>query len=309
MMSIREYAITNTIYRRELSVGLCYFIDIPIFVKWHLICPKSFLKCLTMKTRHLFRKSGGKLVILVIAILVLGGDRLCAQGSGVKNILLIHGTFADGSGWQGVFALLTAKGYNVTVVQNPCSSLAEDITAVQRAMDRETGPCILVGHSYGGAVITEAGSDDRVMGLVYVDAFVPDSGETAVAMDPSLPDLTNGGVLPPDASGLVYFDKTKFHAGFCADLPTDQAAFMGASQIPGSVKAFTAQITHAPWKTKPCWGILGTEDKAINPILLRRLYQRSKAKVTEIKGASHVGFISHPGEVAAVIDAAARASH
>jgi pimeloyl-ACP methyl ester carboxylesterase len=154
-------------------------------------------------------------------------------------------------------------------------------------MDRETGPCILVGHSYGGSVITEAGSDDRVLGLVYVDAFVPDSGETAATSDPSLPDLTNGGVLPPDASGLVYFDKAKFHAGFCADLPANQADFMAASQIPGAVKAFSAVITHAPWKTKPCWGLLGTE----------------------IKGASHVSFISHPTEVAAVIDAAARASH
>ena len=147
------------------------------------------------------------------------------------------------------------------------------------------------------------------MGLVYVDAFVPDSGETAATTDPSLPDLTDGGVLAPDASGLVYFDKAKFHAGFCADLPASQAEFMSASQIPGAVKAFTALVTHAPWKTKPCWGILGTEDKAINPILLRRLYQRSNAKVTEIKGSSHVSFISHPNEVAVVIEEAASASH
>jgi pimeloyl-ACP methyl ester carboxylesterase len=262
-----------------------------------------------MKRTHFCRGSGGKVAMLVIAILVLAGGRLCAQASGVKNILLIHGTFADGSGWQSVFKILAAKGYNVTVVQNPCSSLEGDVTAVKRAMDRETGPCILVGHSYGGSVITEAGSDDRVVGLVYVDAFVPDSGETAATQDPSLPDLTNGGVLPPDASGLVYFDKAKFHAGFCADLPASQAEFMAASQIPGAVNAFSAVITHAPWKTKPCWGILGTEDKAINPILLRQLYQRSNAKVTAIKGASHVSFISHPREVAEVIDAAARASN
>jgi pimeloyl-ACP methyl ester carboxylesterase len=274
-----------------------------------LICTEISLKFQTMKRRHLFPDSGGKVTMLLITIVVLAGCRLCAQTKGVKNILLIHGTFADGSGWQGVFRILTAKGYNVTVVQNPCGSMDEDVTAVKRAMDRETGPCILVGHSHGGAVITEAGSDDRVVGLVYVDGFVPDSGETAVAMDPTVPDLTNGGVLPPDASGLIYFDKTKFHAGFCADLPAAQAEFMSASQIPGAVKAFTARISHAPWKTKPCWAILGTEDKAINPILLRRLYQRSNAKVTEIKGASHVSFISHPGEVAEVIDAAARGSY
>jgi pimeloyl-ACP methyl ester carboxylesterase len=196
----------------------------------------------------------------------------------------------------------------VTVVQNPSSSLEEDVAAVKRAMDRETGSCILVGHSYGGAVITEAGSDDRVVGLVYVDGFVPDSGETAVAMDPSVPDLTNGGIVP-DASGLIWFDKAKFHAGFCADLPAGLAAFMSCAQIPGSLKAFTTIITHTPWKTKSCWGILGTEDKSINPILLRRQYQRAKAKITEIRGASHVSFISHPKEVAQVIDAAARGSH
>ncbi len=134
--------------------------------------------------------SAGKVAMFIITILVLAAGRLCAQAPGVKNILLIHGTFADGSGWEGVFKILTAKGYNVTVVQNPCSSLEEDVAAVKRAMDRETGPCILVGHSYGGSVITEAGSDDRVVGLVYVDGFVPDSGETAVIQDPSVPDRT-----------------------------------------------------------------------------------------------------------------------
>jgi pimeloyl-ACP methyl ester carboxylesterase len=260
-----------------------------------------------MQRTHLFPDFGGKVAMLALAILVLTGSRLCAQTPRVKNILLIHGTFADGSGWQGVFRILTAKGYNVTVVQNPCSSLEDDVAAVKRAMGRETGPCILVGHSYGGSVITEAGSDERVVGLVYVDGFVPDSGEPAVIQDPSLPDLTNGGVLPPDASGLVYFERAKFHAGFCADLSASQAEFMSASQIPGAVRAFTATISHAPWKTKPCWGILGTEDKAINPILLRRLYKRSNAKITEIKGSSHVSFISHPREVAEVVDAAARA--
>ena len=262
-----------------------------------------------MKRSQLFPDSAARVSTLVIILLALGSAQLWGQAPAVKNILLIHGTFADGSGWEGVFRILNARGYHVTVVQNPCSSLEEDVAAVKRAMDRETGPCILVGHSYGGSVITEAGSDERVVGLVYVDAFVPDSGETAATTDPSLPDLTDGGVLAPDASGLVYFDKTKFHAGFCADLPASQAEFMSVSQIPGAVKAFTAVITHAPWKTKQCWGILGTEDKAINPILLRRLYQRSNAKVTEIKGSSHVSFISHPKEVAVVIEEAASASH
>jgi len=261
-----------------------------------------------MKRNHLWSGSSKIVAMLAIALLVLSATPPRPQAPAIKNILLIHGVFADGSGWQDVFKILTAKGYNVTVVQNPCNTLEDDVKAVKTAMDKETGPCILVGHSYGGAVITEAGSDDRVMGLVYVDGFVPDSGETAVAMDPSIPDLTNGAIIP-DASGLIWLDKAKFHAAFCADLPAGLAEFMSAAQIPGTLKAFTTVITHAPWKTKPCWGILGTEDKSINPILLRRQYQRANAKVTEIVGASHVSFISHPKEVAAVIDDAAQKSN
>ena len=222
----------------------------------------------------------------------------------IANVVLVHGGFVDGSGWEGVYNILKKDGYEVSIVQNPTSSLADDVAFTRRVLDKQTGPVVLVGHSYGGAVITEAGSDDRVMGLVYVDGFVPDSGETAVAMDPSIPDLTNGAIIP-DASGLIWLDKAKFHAAFCADLPAGLAEFMSAAQIPGTLKAFTTVITHAPWKTKPCWGILGTEDKSINPILLRRQYQRANAKVTEIAGASHVSFISHPKEVAAVIDEAA----
>ncbi len=246
---------------------------------------------------------------LITLLLLFVSGHPFAQSTGVKNVLLIHGTFADGSGWEGVFKILTSKGYHVTIVQNPCSSLEEDVTAVRRAMDRETGPCILVGHSYGGSVITEAGSDARVVGLVYVDGFVPDSGENAAINDPSIPDLTNGAILPPDASGLLYMDRAKFHACFCADLPASHSDFMSAAQIPGSVKAFSAVITHTPWKTKPVWAVLGTEDKAINPVLLRRLYKRANAKVTEINGASHVSFISHPDVVAEVIQEAAIASH
>jgi len=232
-----------------------------------------------------------------------------AQSAGVKNILLVHGAFADGSGWAGVYKMLTAKGYNVTVVQNPLSSLEDDVAAVKRALDRQTGPCILVGHSWGGTVITEAGDDERVVGLVYIDAFQPDAGETTLQLATSTPDLSGGGILPPDASGLIYFDKAKFHSGFCADLPVAEADFMYASQIPVAGKGFVAPVTHAPWKTKPSWATIGTEDKAINPLLLRRLYQRSGAKVVEIMGASHVVFISHPKEVADVIEAAAKGSH
>lgn len=247
-----------------------------------------------------------RLAIILSIALSLAAPALNAQG--VKNILLIHGAFADGSGWQGVYNILVAKGYNVTVVQNPLSSLEDDVAAVKRALDRQTGPCILVGHSYGGTIITEAGSDDRVLGLVYVDAFAPDAGESTFQLATSVPDLSNGGILPPDANGLIYFDKAKFHSGFCADVPSAEANFMYASQIPVSGKGFVTPLTHAPWKTKPSWGIVGTEDKSINPILLHKLYERANTKVTEIKGASHVVFITHPKEVAEVIDAAAKAS-
>lgn len=262
-----------------------------------------------MKRKLFLSKYSPIVIVLILSTLVTTNNQVLAQASGIKNILLVHGTFADGSGWEGVYKILTAKGYRVTVVQNPCSSLEEDVAAVRRAMDRETGLCILVGHSYGGSIITEAGSDDRVAGLVYVDGFIPDSGEAAAINDPSIPDLTDGAILPPDAAGLVYMDDAKFHACFCADLPLNHSAFMSAAQVPGSVKAFTAVVRHAPWKTKPSWAVLGTEDKAINPILLRKLYKRAHAKVTEIKGASHVSFVSHPDIVAGVIEEAATLTH
>jgi len=247
-----------------------------------------------------------RLAIVLSIALSFAATALNAQG--VKNILLIHGAFADGSGWQGVYKILVTKGYNVIVVQNPLSSLEDDVAAVKRGLDRITGPCILVGHSWGGSVITEAGADERVLGLVYVDAFAPDAGESTFQLATSVPDLSGGGILPPDASGFIYFDKAKFHSGFCADVSAAEADFMYASQTPVTGKAFVTPLTNAPWKAKPSWGIIGTEDKAINPILLHKLYDRAKTKVTEIKGGSHVVFISHPKEVAEVIDAAAKAS-
>jgi len=245
--------------------------------------------------------------LFAMLALIVAGKGLLAQSTGVKNILLVHGAFADGSGWQGVYKILTAKGYNVTVVQNPNSSLEDDVAAVKRALDRQTGPSILVGHSYGGAIITESGADDRVAGLVYVAAFQPDAGEKVLDLISSIPDLSGGGIGAPDKYGLVYFGKDQFHSGFCADLPAAEAAFMYDSQIPVSVKGFVTPLTQAPWKNKPTWGIIATDDHAINPILLHRLYQRSNTKTTEVK-ASHVVYVSHPKEVAEVIEAAAKGS-
>lgn len=253
--------------------------------------------------------SGGSTIVrasmaLVFAAILSMG--VAAQDNKVKNIVLVHGAFADGSGWQGVFKILTERGYNVTVVQNPCTSLDDDVAAVNRALEKQDGPVILVGHSWAGAVITQAGVSPKVAGLVYIDAFQPDLGESALTMGTKEPPAPENGILNPDANGFLYYDKAKFHGGFCADLSASEAAFMFASQIPINIKGFAAPLTQVAWKTKPNWAVLGTEDKSISPKTLRWMYARSGAKVTEIKGASHVSFISHPKEVADVIELAVK---
>jgi pimeloyl-ACP methyl ester carboxylesterase len=222
----------------------------------------------------------------------------------VKNIILVHGAFADGSGWEGVYKHLAAKGYKVTVLQYPMTSLEDDVAALKLALDKQDGPTILVGHSYGGCIITEGGVSPKVAGLVYVAAFEPDSAETAFQLVQSAPAAPENGILPPDDKGYVYFDEAKFHAGFAGDLPKDKAAFMYASQGAISVKCFVTPVKNVAWKTKPAYAVLTTEDKAIVPSIQYNMTKRSGAKVTEIK-ASHVVFISHPKEVAAVIEAAA----
>jgi len=243
--------------------------------------------------------------ILLSFALSLG---VMAQPAGaVRNIVLVHGAFADGSGWEDVYKILSAKGYNVIAVQNPLSSLEDDVAAVDRALDKLDGPAILVGHSWGGAVITQAGASPKVVGLVYVAAFAPDAGENVLKWASAAPPAPENGILPPDDKGYIYFEKSKFHAGFCADLPADKAAFMYASQGPVSVKCFTTPLTSAGWKSKPSWAIVATEDKAINPDTERQMYKRAGSTVTEIKG-SHVVFASQPKAVAAVIEAAARGS-
>jgi pimeloyl-ACP methyl ester carboxylesterase len=217
-----------------------------------------------------------------------------------KNIVIVHGAFADGSGFKEVYRILTKKGFNVTIVQNPLTSLKDDVDATLRVLDKQDGPTILVGHSWAGTVITEAGVHPKVVGLVYIAAFAPDKGEITGALASSLPAAPENGILPPDEKGFVYFDKTKFHAGFAADLSQEDADFMYASQVPIAVKCFTDVVNEVAWKTKPSYGIVATEDKAINPDIERNLYKRAGAKITEIKG-NHVIFISQPAAVAKVI--------
>jgi pimeloyl-ACP methyl ester carboxylesterase len=244
------------------------------------------------------------LTLFVMSALVIAVSAQSAQR--VKNIVIVHGAFADGSGWSKIFAILHKKGYNVTIVQNPLTSLDDDVDAVRRVLEKQDGPVVLVGHSWGGSVITQAGEHPKVVSLVYVAAFVPDVNETTIDLVKTAPSAPENGILPPDDKGFVYYDKEKFHAGFAADLSKEQVEFMYASQQPIAVKSFTAPIKRAAWKTKPSWAIVATADKSINPDIERMMYKRAGSKVTELKG-SHVIFISKPHEVADVIEAAAKA--
>lgn len=239
------------------------------------------------------------LVALVITI-----PSLAQKNIGTKNIVIVHGAFADGSGWENVFNILTAKGYHVTMVQNPLTSLEDDVTATNNALDKQDGPVVLVGHSWGGSVITQAGMHNKVTSLVYVAAFAPQVGESTLDLVKTAPPSPDNGILPPDAKGLIYYDEAKFHKGFAADISNEKAAFMFASQAPVSVKAFITPLTNAAWKTKPSYAIVATEDNSISPLIERTMYKRSGSIVTEIKG-SHVLFISKAKEVATVIEAAA----
>lgn len=223
----------------------------------------------------------------------------------VKNIILVHGAFADGSGWEGVYKILAPKGYNITVLQYPMTSLEADVEALNRAIDKQDGPTVLVGHSYGGMIVTEAGVSPKVSSIVYVAAFEPDVNETLLQLVQSEEIAPENGIMAPDEKGYIYYEKDKFHAGFCADVPKDKADFMYASHGAISVSCFTTPVKNAAWKTKPSYAVISTEDKGIVPALQYKMAKRSGAKVTEVK-ASHVVFISHPEEVAEVIDTAAR---
>jgi pimeloyl-ACP methyl ester carboxylesterase len=222
----------------------------------------------------------------------------------VRNIVLVHGAFADGSGWRGVYDELSARGYKVSIVQNPLTSLADDVAATRRVLKRQDGPAILVGHSYGGTVITEAGADPQVAGLVYVAALAPDAGESTGDQFAEIP-APPGFVIEPQSDGFGFVNLAKFKAGFAGDIGDADAAFLRDSQVPIAMSAFTDKVTHAAWRTKPSWFVVATEDGAIDPKLLRKTAQRIGADTQEVKG-SHVVFLSRPKAVADVIDRAAR---
>jgi pimeloyl-ACP methyl ester carboxylesterase len=223
------------------------------------------------------------------------------------NIVLVHGGFVDGSGWEGVHRILRNKGYNVSIVQNPTISLADDVAVTKRVIAAQNGPVVLVGHSYGGVVVTEAGNDPKVAGLVYIAAFAPDAGESiqTLIQNPA-PGAPVPPILPPQ-DGFLLLDRSKFAASFAADVKPDLAAFMADSQVPWGVQAFAGAVSQPAWKSKPSWYLVSTEDKMIPPDAQRAMSKRAGSKVVETKG-SHAVYVSRPDVVAALIEEAAAAS-
>jgi pimeloyl-ACP methyl ester carboxylesterase len=253
----------------------------------------------------------GRMVVrsLAIVAIMLGvGEILMSQTSasgGMRNIVLVHGGFVDGSGWQGVYKALKKDGYTVSIVQNPTISLADDVAVTKRNLAAQNGPVILVGHSYGGVVITEAGNDPKVGGLVYIAAFAPDKGESVNALikDPK-PGAPVPPILPPQ-DGFLFLDRAKFRASFAGDVSVDAAAFMADSQVPWGVEALGGTITEPAWKTKKSWYLVTTEDKMIPPDAQRAMSKRAGSTVVEVK-ASHSVYVSQPQAVASIIEKAAK---
>ena len=225
----------------------------------------------------------------------------------LPSVVLVHGAFVDGSGWEGVYKILRRDGYPVSVVQNPTISLADDVAVTRRAIGAQSGPVLLVGHSYGGVVISEAGTDPKVAALVYIAAFVPDKGESlqTLSADPP-PGAAVPPILPPQ-DGFLFLDRSKFADSFAADVDADQAAFMAASQVPCGVGAISAAVTTPAWRTKPSFYLVTTADKMIPPAAQRSMAKRAGATITEAQG-SHAIFVSRPDVVASVIEQAAAAT-
>ncbi|MCP3421958.1 alpha/beta fold hydrolase [Nocardioides pinisoli] len=222
----------------------------------------------------------------------------------ITNVVLVHGAFADGSGWRGVHERLTDRGYRVTVVQNPLTSLQDDVAATNRVLDLQDGPTILVGHSWGGTVITEAGAHDRVAGLVYVAALVPDAGQTSGQQYEGFaptPDF----VIDVREDGFGFLDHDTFKAGFAADLSDAEAAFMRDTQVPVNMSVFAEPVLRAAWRDKPSWAVFGTEDKAFDQAMLTHMAERAGAAVTTVPG-SHAIYASQPDAVTDVILTAAK---
>jgi pimeloyl-ACP methyl ester carboxylesterase len=266
----------------------------------------TFLNAISKRTSVLIRFS----TVAIAALLFSGlsGWGAPALAAPVNNIVLVHGAWVDASGWKSVYEILTKDGYAVTMVQEPLTSLQDDVAATKRILDLQTGPCILVGHSYGGSIITEAGIHPNVVGLVYVAAHAPDVGESEGALGTGTPSATQQqpGAIQTTADGFTFLNPADFYQDFAADLPRDQADFESRSQVLTAAQVFNTPLTAAAWKTKPSWAIVAGADRIINPDLERWYYARADSHTTELNGASHSVYESRPNEVAAVIEDAAQ---
>src|ERR1700744_2400141 len=254
-----------------------------------------------------------KKIYWVVIVAVVGGALLLktpftvgaarsAPPTGVKNIVLVHGAFADGSGWDAVAKILEKDGYKVSVPQPPETSYADDQKATKAAIDAMGGPVVLVGHSYGGSIITEAGNNPNVAALVYIAAFALDEGESCASIEQAVPQASKA--FKPDNNGNWWIEQAQFAADFAADVPPGVSRFMAISQVPISTDSFTHKVTNPAWKTKPTWYMVATADRSINPIQERMMAKRAKAKTIEVN-SSHMAYISHPKETAKLIEEAA----
>jgi pimeloyl-ACP methyl ester carboxylesterase len=247
----------------------------------------------------------GLIVICLVSTAHAEGRSRIARNTAKPTIVLVHGAFADGSSWQHMIPILQRDGYTVIAVQNPLASLAGDVETTKRVIDAQKGPVVVVGHSYAGAVITGAATGNaKVKALVYIAAFAPNVGEKIAAGSEKYAPPPLASVLSPDTAGFLYIDRAKFHETFCADVPEAEARVMAATQKPIAGSTFGDSVAGAAWKSIPSWYVVATDDRAINPEFERFLAKRMGAKITEIK-SSHVPFISHPAEVARLIEQAA----
>jgi pimeloyl-ACP methyl ester carboxylesterase len=245
---------------------------------------------------------------LLTATLLVGTDYKVATAApaGIKNVVLVHGAFADGSGWEAVANILKKDGYKVSVAQPPETSYADDQKYTKAAIDAMGGPVVLVGHSYGGSIITEAGNDPNVAALVYIAAFALDTGESCASIEQAVPQASTA--FKADSSGNWWIEQDHFVADFAADIPKQQAAFMAIAQVPISTDAFTHKVTNPAWKTKPTGYMVASADRSINPKQERMMAKRANAKTVEVN-ASHVAYMSHPAEAARLIEEMAMSSH
>jgi pimeloyl-ACP methyl ester carboxylesterase len=245
--------------------------------------------------------------LVLVTALSVASAVIPAHADAIKNIVLVHGAWVDASGWKAVYEILSKDNFKVTMVQPPETSFVDDVAAAKRVLDLQDGPTLLVGHSYGGSIITQAGVHPNVIGLVYVAAHAPDIGEDEAALGKRTPSVLGrtAGAIKKTPDGFTYLDPARFPGLFAPDLPLEQAQFAARAQVLAAAKVFSTPLTAAAWKKKPSWGIVAGNDQIINPDLERWYYNRAKSHTIEIKGASHSVYASHPKEVAAVIKEAA----